>query len=361
MSAALFTGFPGFLGVQLLPRLLASSPELSAVCVVQPKFAGLATRRLQELTDANPHLTGRVRLAEGDITRPDLGIADPGELMSGVTEVWHLAAIYDLEVSREAGMSVNVGGTRNVLDLAERANSLSRFQYVSTCYVSGRHAGPFRESDLDVGQRFNNFYEETKFLAEVEVQQRRDQGLPTTIYRPAIVVGDSTTGETQKYDGMYYALQLLLRQWRWAFMPTFGDPSKHRFNVVPRDFVVDAIAALAPMDKSAGRVYQLADPNPLTVAELYEAMADAVGCRVIRLHMPTKLACFALDHIPGVRSLMRIPSSTLTYLTHPTHYLTDNQADLAGTGVSCPSVRSYMPALVDFMRRNPQISPEAMR
>ena len=109
-------------------------------------------------------------------------------------------------------MRINVDGTRNVLDFAQEARNLRRLHYVSTCYVSGRTAGVFTEHDLEKGQSFNNYYEETKYLAEVEVQQRMRAGLPTTIYRPAIVVGDSRTGATQKYDGPYFVIRWLLRQ-----------------------------------------------------------------------------------------------------------------------------------------------------
>ena len=261
---------------------------------------------------------------------------------------------------RDVGLLVNVDGTRHVLDFAEQASGLERFQYVSTCYVSGRYAGPYAEDDLDVGQRFNNFYEETKFLAEVEVQRRREGGLPTTVYRPAVVVGDSTTGATQKYDGPYYALQWILRQRGIAVMPVIGDATAFRFNIVPRDFVVDAIAALSGMDLSKDRVYQLADPRPLTVDELYTAMASATERRMIRVPLTRRIAKFAIDSVPGVYPLMRIPSSAVDYLTHPTHYLTGNQADLAGTGVECPSLPSYLPTLVRFMKRNPYISSAAM-
>ncbi len=235
MSTVFFTGFPGFLGVQLLPRVLRRNPDDRALCLVQSKFAELARRRVDELVAADTALDGRIELIEGDITVPGLGLDDPAATAAGVTEVWHLAAVYDLSVPRDIGMRVNVDGTRHVVDFAEKASGLSRVQYVSTCYVSGRYAGAFKETDLDKGQRFNNFYEETKFLAEVEVQQRMKGGMPASIYRPSIVVGDSTTGETQKYDGPYFALQWLLRQpFRFAVMPVIGDPTAVRLNVVPR-------------------------------------------------------------------------------------------------------------------------------
>lgn len=360
VATIFFTGFPGFLGVELLPRVMRRSPDATAVCLVQGKFADQARRKAAELEAADPSLAGRIDLVEGDITVPGLGLDDSAGVAAGTTEIWHLAAVYDLSVARDVGLLVNVDGTRHVLDFAEQASGLERFQYVSTCYVSGRYAGPYAEDDLDVGQRFNNFYEETKFLAEVEVQRRSEGGLPTTVYRPAVVVGDSTTGATQKYDGPYYALQWILRQRGIAVMPVIGDATAFRFNIVPRDFVVDAIAALSGMDLSKDRVYQLADPRPLTVDELYTAMASATERRMIRVPLTRRIAKFAIDSVPGVYPLMRIPSSAVDYLTHPTHYLTGNQADLAGTGVECPSLPSYLPTLVRFMKRNPYISSAAM-
>jgi thioester reductase-like protein len=247
-----------------------------------------------------------------------------------------------------------------VLDLAEQTRALTRFQYVSTCYVSGRWTGPYAEDDLDVGQVFNNFYEETKFLAEAEVAELGKGGLPTTVYRPAVVVGDSTSGVTQKYDGPYFALQWLLRQRRVAVMPVVGDPTASRFNIVPRDFVVDAIAHLSGEGRSKDKVYQLADPRPLTTDELYRAMATATDRRVIRLPVTRRLAKFSVEKIPGVHRVMRIPSAAIDYMTHPTHYLTANQVDLAGSGIACPAVSDYLPVLVEHMRRHPEISSAAM-
>jgi thioester reductase-like protein len=363
MSTIFFTGFPGFLGVELLPRVLGRSPDDTAVCLVQAKFSTVARQRIDKIVAADPTLDGRIRLVDGDITVPNLGLdtAEAEALATQTNEVWHLAAVYDLSVTRPVGMRINVDGTRHVLDFAERASRLRRVHYVSTCYVSGRYAGPFAETDLDKGQVFNNFYEETKFLAEVDVQERRGGGLPVTVYRPSVVVGDSRTGSTQKFDGPYYALQWLLRQPHVAVMPVTGDAKAFRFNIVPRDYCIDAILALSADDRSKGRVYQLADPAPLTVDELFTAMGQATGQRIIRIPLPRALAKFAIDHLPGVNRLLRIPSTTVDYLTQPTHYLTtEAQSHLEGTGVSCPAVAAYLPTLVAFMRRNPAVSSQAM-
>ena len=362
MTVSLFTGFPGFLGVELLPRVLQRDPQRRAVCLVQGKFADLARRKADELVQADPGLDGRITLVEGDITVPDLGLDDPAGIAANLSEIWHLAAVYDLSVPRDLGMRVNVDGTRHVCDLAERADGLQRLHYVSTCYVSGRYTGPFGEDDLDVGQHFDNFYEETKFLAEVEVRARRAGGLPTTVYRPAIVVGDSTNGETQKYDGPYFALQWLLRQPKaLAVLPVIGDPTASRFNIVPRDFVTEAIVALSADERSKDRTYQLADPRPLTVDELYREMGRATGRRILRVPLTRRLAKLAIEKLPGVEQVMRIPSDAVDYLTLPTHYLSANtQADLDGTGVGCPPLPSYLPTLVDFMRRHPDVGAAAM-
>ncbi|HEX2121426.1 MAG TPA: SDR family oxidoreductase [Thermoanaerobaculia bacterium] len=351
MSSIFFTGFPGFLGSELLPRVRARSDD-RALCLVQPKFRALAEARVRAL----PALANRIELVEGDLTQSlDHIRADD------VREVWHLAAVYNLAVPREVGMRINVNGTSRVLDLAQRAPRLERLHYVSTCYVSGRHPGIFTEHDLDTNQTFNNYYEETKQLAEVEVRKRMRGGLPATIYRPAVVVGDSATGATQKFDGPYYVLQWLLRQPKIATLPVVGRPSRYRFNVVPRDFVMDAIEYLSGLPRSAGKTYAIADPSPLTVDETIDTIAAAADRKVLRVPMPKWMAKGALQYVPGVYRLMRIPPAAVDYFVHPTLYDTANAtADLAGSGIVPPPLRDYAPRLVAFVRAHPEIGSAAM-
>ena len=354
----LMTGFPGFLGSALLPKILTRTGG-QAVCLVQTKYAPLATQRIDQLVAEDGSLKGRITLAEGDITAPGLGLDDG--VLADVTEAWHLAAVYDLAVDRALGMRVNVDGTRNVLDALERCPQLERLNYFSTCYVSGRYAGPFSEDDLDVGAPFNNFYEETKYLAEVEVRRRMQAGLPATIYRPSIVVGDSRTGETQKYDGPYFIMQWLLRQPARAVVPLAGDPTTTRVNVVPRDFVIAAVAYLSGHPNAKGRTYHLADPHPLTVEEMADALGEATGRKLIKVYLPRRLAKGAIAHVPGVYQVMKIPAEAVDYFAHPTHYLTDHlREDLAGSGIEPPAFRSYVDQLVAFMRNHPEIGSAAM-
>lgn len=361
MATTLLTGFPGFLGSELVRRILARDRATRVACLVQAKFAGLAGERANAIESERKEFAGRIRLVEGDITRPDLGLDDAARLARDVTQVFHLAAVYDLTVPRAVGMKVNVDGTRHVLDFAERAGKLERFQYVSTCYVSGRWPGIFRESDLEKGQRFNNFYEETKYLAEIEVRRRGEAGLPYTTYRPGIVVGDSRSGETQKYDGPYFITRWLLKQPSVAVLPVPLGAGDYRVNLVPRDFVIGAIDALAAWPGAKNVTYQLADPDPPTIDETITLMGEATGRAIVRTPLPLKVAKAAIDWVPGVERLMGIPSNAIDYFAHPTFYDTTNATrDLAQLGIRCPRLADFFHHLVDFQRRHPEISSAAM-
>lgn len=357
----LFTGYPGFLGVALLPRVLGRLPGATALCVVQPHFVGAAEARVAEL---KPELAARIELIVGDITQPGLGLDEStrARIAATTVEVFHLAAVYDLAVERALAMRVNVDGTRRVTDMVRTCTNLRRYHYVSTCYVSGRWAGAFRETDLVLpGQRFNNFYEETKHLAEIGVAEAMADRVPTTIYRPSVVSGDSDTGATQKYDGPFFVIRLLMKQPRIAIVPTVGNPSSYRFNMVPRNFVIDAIDELSGRDDTAGKVFALADPAPLTIEDLVTVFAEATGRRIVRVPLPESVVTSSLKHVPGVEALFEMPAEAVHYFTHPTHYLTDNTtAALAGTGIELPDMAAWAGKLAEFYRANPDITSAAM-
>lgn len=361
MAAILFTGFPGFLGSELVTRVLSRGGNDVVVCLVQRKFLELARGKAEEIVARLGAAPERLRLVEGDITLKNLGLEDASALQAEVIEIFHLAAVYDLEVRRDVAMRVNVEGTRNVLDFAERCPNLRRLQYVSTCYVSGRYEGDFTEQDLEKGQGFNNHYEETKHLAELEVRQRMAKGLPATIYRPAIVVGDSTTGATQKYDGPYFVMQWLLRQPKVAVLPVVGRPREMELNVVPRDFVINAIDYLSALPESLGKTYQLADPAPPKIHDLIGILGRATRRRIVRVPLPLGVAKGALAHGPGVYRLMRIPPGAIDYFVHPTRYDTRNaDRDLAPSGIRVPAFASYADSLVRYMRAHPEVGSGAM-
>jgi thioester reductase-like protein len=364
MTTVFLTGFPGFLGSELVKRLLDRYPdEVSIVCLIQEKYRNMALERVAEIDATHPGWGRRIELAGGDIALPHLGLtaAQTERLHAETVEIYHLAAVYSLAAPRDLAMRVNVDGTRHMIRFAERCPSLQRFQYVSTCYVSGRYPGVFRESDLKLGQRFNNYYEETKYWAELEVQQAMARGLPATIYRPAIVAGDSQSGATQKYDGPYYVFQWILRQTRHAFLPVVGDAARFEVNVVPRDYVINALDYLSGQEASAGQVYQLCDPNPLSVDEMIDVIADVTERRIWRVPLPMAVAKGSLQYVPGVYDVMRIEPEAIDYFTMPTHFTCENALrDLAGSGVTCPPFREYAPRLIEFMRAHPEYSAQAM-
>jgi thioester reductase-like protein len=350
LSDVLFTGFPGFIGMRLLPRILESEAGSRIACVVQDRFADTALRSLEALESAHPDTRGRIELVRGDITRPGLGLelGRAKALQASLRQAWHLAAVYDLAVERSLAQRVNVDGTRNLLEFAAAAPRFERLQYVSTAYVSGKARGVFRETDLDVGQGFKNHYEETKFLAEVEVVRSK---LPATIYRPGVVVGDSRTGETAKFDGPYAVLRMMEKLPSPGVFPRVGLGGG-TVNIVPVDFVVDAMVALAAAASSRGVTYHLCDPQPHSPAELTTMFAAAFDKRFAFVPVPLVLARACLSP-PPVQRYFGITTQALEYFHDPVrHDTTQASRDLGALGVRCPRLADYLPQLVSFYRRH---------
>lgn len=352
-----FTGFPGFLGSDLLARLLRDRPDARAHCLVPRRHASPARERLGEIFVAGD-ARERVTLHVGDIGRPDLGLDGPtrDRLAEEVHEIFHLAAVYDLEVDAGRAERVNARGTEHVLDLSAECVELRRFHHMSTCYVSGTRPGLFREDQLEEGQSFHNPYERSKMRAEREVRARMEDGLPATVYRPSIVVGDSDTGYTQKYDGPYHVLRWILRQPRWAaLVPVPPGADGTTVNQVPRDFVTRSVVHLSRVERAEGETVHLADPAPPSVAELVRALGRAADRRVLRLPLPQAALRLALESVPGLRRLTGIPPALADYFDHPARYDTSRARDLLqGSGVEPPRFADYVDAMVAFVRANPE-------
>ena len=345
----LFTGFPGFIGARLIPRLLELRPGASFECLVQEKFLPAADASVAALAAAHPLTKGRIRLVTGDITAPGLGLGAGAAkaLAKKVTGCFHLAAVYDLAVARDVAMRINVEGTKNVLEFLAGAPGFRRLDYVSTAYVSGTAVGTYRETDLDVGQSFKNHYEETKFLAEMAV---KESGLPAAIYRPGIVVGDSRTGETAKFDGPYFALNAMsLLPSPGAFL-RIGDGAAE-VNLVPIDYVLEAIAQLGSWDGAIGKTYHLTDPAPETALGVAELLAKSIGKSFVFVPVPLPIAKLAFI-APQVVKWLGMPGQTLDYFDHPVHYDSAQATkDLARFGLECPPFRAYVQRLVAFWKK----------
>jgi thioester reductase-like protein len=342
----LLTGFPGFIGARLIPRLLADDPGARVVALVEPRMVARA-----EEAAARLGLGERLAIQPGDITkvRMDLDAATHERLASETVAVHHLAAVYDLAVRPSVAERVNIVGTAMVLDFCRACPRLERHNYVSTAYVAGARTGEVLESELDEGQEFKNHYESTKFAAEVLVRASMGEGVPTTVYRPAIVVGDSRSGETQKFDGPYYMLRTLAALRRGP-LAQIGNPEA-LFNVVPVDFVIDAIAAGARDDDAIGHTLHLTDPEPLSSAEIFTLLARTYAGREPAYQAPPAL----LDQSMRLALVRRLfggtPRESLRYLNHPVRFDTAQAGAVLGRkGLRCPRLPEYVGPIVDFFR-----------
>jgi thioester reductase-like protein len=346
---ALLTGFPGFIGRRLVARLLADDPKLRVVALVEQRMLDQARAAASELDGGD-----RVEVLEGDIAVRGLGLSeeDYERLSSGITSAFHLAAIYNLAVPLEIAQRVNVDGTGNVLELCAAAKRLERLNYVSTAYVAGLRTGVVYEHELVMGQDFKNHYESTKFQAEVWVREEMGR-VPTTVYRPAIVVGDSRSGETQKFDGPYYMLRsIALAAQRGMPIAQFGR-SEAPFNCVPVDFIVDAIAVGSTDPDLAGKTLHLVDPDPITSREVLDILSREYAGKGPAYRIPPRMVESAL-RMPAVREAFRgAPHEAIRYLNHPVRFDTRNATDFLGRhGLRCPGIREYAPAMVGFFREH---------
>lgn len=346
MALHLLTGFPGFLGTRLARRLLAGDPELRLAALVEPRMAKRA-RAVAGAIDEE-----RIEVLPGDIGERGLGLEGgvARRLRAEVGVVHHLAAIYDLSVPLETAQRVNVEGTGNVLDLCEECDRLERLNYVSTAFVAGRRHGVVYEHELVFGQEWKNHYESTKYQAELWVRERMGR-IPATIYRPAIVVGDSRTGETQKFDGPYYILRLIARGGHGP-LPQIGRADA-AFNVVPVDFVIDALLAGGGDRAATGLTLHLVDPDPVSSRELTEILAREYAGRGTSYRAPAKLIEQSL-RLPAMRAAFGgTPRESIVYLNHSVRFDTRQaEALLARHGVICPRLPDYAPALVRFFREH---------
>jgi thioester reductase-like protein len=340
------TGYPGFIGKRLVARLVEEvrgRPD-RLVLLVQPAKAAAAR------ADLAARGAEGAEVVEGDVEQMHVGLsgAEFKALARDVTDVWHLAARTYLGADRSEFRRVNVEGTRNVLDLALAARRLRRLSHFSTTYVAGARAGVILEDELAMGQRFRNAYEETKYQAELLVR-RAQADIPATVYRPAIVVGDSRTGEIDRFEGPYALAILLVASPVAVPLPLPGD-AVAPLNVVPVDFVVDAALSISENPAGAGRTVHLVDPAPLSVRRVYEMIAERAGKRLPPVSLPARVVQ-ALLRLPVLERLTRVHRPAIEYVNSLAIYNCRNLLELLeGTGIRCPPIASYLDRLIDFVR-----------
>jgi nucleoside-diphosphate-sugar epimerase len=347
------TGFPGFIASRLVRRLAAEGARF--ILLTQSALLARAQSEVAEIVSETGASVDRFRILKGDITDPNLGLSE-GELTEArreTTTVFHLAAIYDLEVAQNVATLVNVAGTRNVNNFVKSIDQLKRYHYISTCYVAGKREGLIKETELVHQAGFRNHYEETKYAAENTVEALKSE-LPVTIHRPSVVCGDSHTGETAKYDGVYYLIHYL-RKWPSGLTLLNIGNSEVCLNLVPIDYVINALLVLAKDERAIGVTVQLADPAPLTTKQLFDEISKKIGGRDSFATVPSGIV-YPVLMLPLAPRLTGLPHSAVPYFfLEQTYDTTVAQALLEPQGIHCPSFRSYVGELVDFVAGHPRL------
>lgn len=347
------TGFPGFLATRLVRRLAAEGSRF--ILLTQSAFMPLARQVSEEIAHDTGAAPANFQIIEGDITKPDLGLSslDLERARREASTIFHLAAIYDLAVAQDLAATVNVEGTMNMNQFAKSVHQLRRYHYVSTCYVAGKRQGLIKEDELHHEAGFRNHYEQTKYLAEISVNNLKTN-LPITIHRPSVVCGDSKTGETAKYDGIYYLIHYL-RKWPVGLtLLNIGNPEV-RLNLVPVDFVIESMVTLAQDERALGATVQLADPTPLTTQELFDEISKSIRGRDSLATVPAGIV-YPVLRLPLAPKLTGLPHSAVPYFFLEQTYDTARARELLEPhGVRCPAFPEYVDALVNFVAEHPQL------
>ncbi|MBN9204355.1 SDR family oxidoreductase [Methylibium petroleiphilum] len=360
------TGATGFIGKRLVRKLLDRRGS-TVHFLLRPESEG----KLPELL-AYWGLSGagkaRAVPVYGDLTARKLGVAadDLKALKGRIDAVYHLAAVYDLGADEAAQVQVNIEGTRSAVEFAQ-AIQAGHFHHVSSIAAAGLYEGVFREDMFDEAEGLDHPYFMTKHESEKIV--RKECKLPWTVFRPAMVVGDSTTGEMDKIDGPYYFFKLIqrMRQLLPPWMPAVGLEGG-RVNIVPVDFVVAALDHISHAKLALDRkCFHLVDPVGYRVGDVLDIFSKAAHAPKMNLFVNAALLGFipksvkkglmALAPVRRVRNAVMkdlgLPEDMLTFVNYPTRFdCRDTQAALKGSGIECPNLKDYAWRLWDYWERH---------
>ncbi len=356
------TGATGFIGKRLVKKLLARKGSVVYFLLRKESEAKLADLRQYWGVSAT-----RVVPVFGDLTSKKLGVsADSLKQLKGqIDHFYHLAAVYDLSADEASQIAVNIDGTRNTVELA-KALDAGHFHLVSSIAAAGLYEGVFREDMFDEAENYDHPYFMTKHESEKIVRQ--ECKVPWSVYRPAMVVGDSTTGEMDKIDGPYYFFKLIqrMRQLLPPWMPSVGLEGG-RINIVPVDFVVDALDVISHKAGIAKKCYHLVDPVGYRVGDVLDIFSRAAHAPKMNLFVNAALLGFiprsvvkglmALAPVRRVRNAVMkdlgLPADMLTFVNYPTRFdCRESLAMLKGSSVACPNLKDYAWRLWDYWERH---------
>ncbi|MFK7730115.1 MAG: SDR family oxidoreductase [Pseudomonadales bacterium] len=355
------TGGTGFIGKNLVERLLARGGTV--YCLVRKE----SKHKFKDLKESLGASDKKLIPVVGDLAKKKMGLrkADLEMLTGKVAHFYHLAAIYDLRASAESQMIANVEGTRNAVEAAT-AMKAKCFQHCSSIAAAGKYVGTFREDMFEEAGDLEHPYFLTKHQSEAIV--RKECTIPWRVYRPASVVGHSETGEIDKVDGPYYSFKVLqkMRNTLPPWFPLIGVDSGC-FNVVPVDYVVNAMDHIAHQKGHDGKCFHLTNPDHYSSGEMLNIIADAAHAPRFAIRLDTKIFSFVpnglvsmLTKVPAVRKLIDstlegfgMPSAATMFFSWNTRYdRRDTEDALRGSGIEVPKLHTYAAKLWDYWERN---------
>ncbi|MGV8803679.1 MAG: SDR family oxidoreductase [Polaromonas sp.] len=356
------TGASGFIGKRLVKKLLQRKGA-KVYFLIRAESAGkvAALRTYWGVSAA------RAIPVPGDLRCKQLGVSaeDAKKLKGQISHFYHLAAVYDLDADEASQVVVNIDGTRNAVGFAQ-AIKAGHFHHVSSIAAAGLYEGVFREDMFDEAENYDHPYFRTKHESEKIVRQ--ECKIPWTVFRPAMVVGDSRTGEMDKIDGPYYFFKLIqrIRQMLPPWMPMVGLEGG-RINIVPVDFVVDALNFISHQAQPGGQCYHLVDPVGYRVGDVLDILSKAAHGPRMNLFVNAALFSFIPKAIRkglmamspvrrmhhAIMSDLGLPEELLTFVNYPTRFdCRETLAALKGSSITCPNLRDYAWRLWDYWERH---------
>jgi NAD(P)-dependent dehydrogenase (short-subunit alcohol dehydrogenase family) len=356
------TGATGFIGKRLVKKILARKGTVVHFLMRNP-----TDEKLQALYKYWDVDAARAIPVIGDIAEANLGIkpAERKKLEGKIKNFYHLAAVYDLKADEQTQVAVNVEGTRHVVQFAN-AIKAACFHHVSSIAAAGMYEGVFREDMFDEAEGLDHPYFATKHDSEKIVRKEFKGAI--RVYRPGLVVGDSKTGEMDKVDGPYYFFKLIqkLREALPSWVPMIGIEGG-RINIVPIDYVVDAMDYLSHAKGHDGKCFHLVDPEPLRVGDVLNTFAQAAHAPQMSIRINAALFGFvpksikkgmmALTPVRRVRNAIMkdlgLPDDMMQFVNYPTRFdQRETETALKGSGISCPRLKDYAWVIWDYWERH---------
>jgi NAD(P)-dependent dehydrogenase (short-subunit alcohol dehydrogenase family) len=371
------TGGTGFIGRHLIERLLDRDGDVYVLVRESSteKLDALVDRWVQERASQNgTAVRDRIKPVIGDLNEPGLGVSDQDRerLKGNVDHFFHLAAIYDMTADEETNITSNVDGTRHAVELAN-ALEAGIFHHTSSIAAAGLYKGLFREDYFDEGQKLPTAYHRTKF--ESERIARQQTTVPWRVYRPAIVVGNSKTGEMDKIDGPYYFFKAIqkARHYLPEWFPLVG-PEMGWTNIVPVDYVAAAMDHIAHQPGLDGQAFHLTDPKGQRSGEVINEFAKAAHAPQLAMRIDARLiqalpkgTLSMLMKLPALKDVRKtvladvgIPEEVVEFVGLTAQFDTrDTERALEGSGITIPPLHSYAVRLWDYWERN--LDPDLFR